>query len=241
MGKKYMRYHLVDSHRSWNAGTREKMAEFYREVKNLSIEQAAEQVAFCDWYEREFAVKWFEIVVKNGADVVGYLRCLRNPDIKEEWFVGDIHVLQEYRNKGIATRMYEKVFDTLSEFEAAEYVLASVHCQNYKSIGLHEKMGFENQKIPCTFPNFYFDEKETVFRKWLYQFFPVRDLEKTVEQLLPFWAESGEKHTEKSLREVLVDTLERKTYEFETIWCGNRLVGFVYYNDQEENCYIREF
>ena len=232
-----MKYKITDSHRTMKKKTKEALASFFCEVKQLSMDDAYDQVNFCNWFEREFAVKWFEVIVYDASKVVGYLRCLRNPEKLEEWFIGDVHVGAAYRHQGIASKMYEKAIATVEEYEAAEYIITSVHCENERSIGLHEKMGFFNTKLPCMFPNFYFDEKETAYKKWLYQYYPVRDINMGMNSILPLWLEYEknqypegyqENLSKEKLYQILKQSIEEETNFFESIWCGNRLVGFAY-------------
>lgn len=240
-----MKYKIIDSHRTINSRTKKALALFFCDVKQLSLNDGYDQVDFCNWFEKEFAVKWFEVVVYDAAKVVGYLRCLRNPEKLEEWFIGDVHVADAYRHQGIASKMYEKAIATVEEFEAAEYIVASVHQENKNSIGLHEKMGFFDTKSPCMFPNFYFDEKETAYKKWLYQYFPVSDIDMAMDALLPIWQAYERKQRMENFEEtsskeklhiILKQSVEEGTDSFQTIWCGNRLVGF----DYDGNIFIQE-
>ena len=224
---------IIDSHRNMSKSRREKLAEFFSDVKGMSIEDALQQVEFCEWFEKENAVKWFETMALDGSLIVGYLRCMRNPKDVTQWFIGDVHVKKEYRGQGIASRMYQKTIDTVQEFEAAECIIASVHPDNIRSVGLHKKMGFKNTGHICRFPNFWFDEKETEYRKILYRFLPVPAEDFSTEKLLPLWIKytipKGEKRDEDSERKKLQKILEQAQNgecEFESIWCGNRLVGF---------------
>jgi len=185
-----MRYQVIDSHRNLSARRKWALAMFFAEVKGMAAEETEQQVHFCDWFEKDFAVKWFEVVATEGGEIVGYLRCLRNPEDATEWFVGDVHVRKAAWQRGIATRMYEKVFQEVVQYEAAERVIASVHPQNKASIRLHEKCGFQDTRKPCEFPTFFFDPAETAFEKWIYQYLPVPDRKEAVDRLLPLWVES---------------------------------------------------
>lgn len=235
-----MRYTIVDSHRTMNRKKKEELASFFAQVKQIPLEKAYDQVDFCNWFEKEFAVSWFEVIVYDRQKAVGYLRCLRNPEKLVEWFIGDVHVIASYQQKGIATKMYEKAVDTVKEYEAAEYIVSSVHCKNRNSIGLHEKTGFYDTKKPCEFPNFYFDEKETAYKKWIYQYYPVMDVEMAMEMLLPLWIKYEKKHSlttldenlaAQKLMDILQKTVKEKSDTIRTIWCGNRLVGFIFEDD----------
>lgn len=242
-----IRYQVVDSHRNLSARRAWALAMFFAEVKGLAAEETEQQVRFCDWYEKEHAVKWFEVVATEGGEVVGYLRCLRNPEDPTEWFIGDVHVRKANRRQGIAEKMYEKVVSEVSAYEAAERLIASVHPCNSASIRLHKKCGFADTGKPCDFPTFFFDPRETAFVRTVYRNFPVPDAPEAVERMLPLWMEMakekatgntegkkkvGEKHPDevaqrRKLERVIKDAASGKCV-FEAIWCGNRLVGFHY-------------
>lgn len=243
-----MRYVIVDSHRRMTTKKKDEMLDFFCNAEKISRKVAYKRTDFCEWFEKEYAVKWFEMFAYDKGKMVGYLKCLRHPDIGTEWFVGDIHVLEEYRGRGIASAMYERTIEEVYEYQAAEKIVASVHPDNQKSIGLHEKMGFVDTKQACTFPHLKFEPEEKAHVLWLYQYLPVVNKELAMEGLLPLWQEYFQKEfgyskqkAKRHLEDILKKACEEDKYTFESIWCGNSLVGFVYYNDEEEVMYnIRE-
>lgn len=214
-----MKYIILDSHKNIKAKTIEELALFFEEVKSCSYEDGLVQANFVtDYFEKEFAVKWFEVIVKEKADVVGYLRCLRNPQKATQWFIGDVHVKKAFQGLGIASKMYKRAFDEVLTYEAAEEIVASVHKDNLPSIKLHTKHGFINTGSPCTFPSFFFEKEEKEYKKMLYRYLPVpkEQTEYARERLTPLWKEN----------EPLTKALLSES--FLTIWCGNRLVGYRY-------------
>ena len=238
-----IRYSVIDSHKNMSSRRRDSLVSFFCEVKGISGEDAVRQVEFCDWYESEYAVKWFEVVAADGTDVAGYLRCFRNPDDIRQWYIGDVHVRNRYRRRGVATRMYMKVFTELERYEAAENVVAAVRKDNRNSIELHKKMGFEDTGEPCRFASFFIDENETKYQKWLYRYLPVPEnigIDKLMELFLPIWTQNPDssnsdgkakdealKKAKRELRKLL-ERMKRNEVEVETIWCGNRLTGLKY-------------
>ena len=235
-----IRYMVVDSHKNMSIKRREALIDFFREVKGVSAEDAGKQVEFCDWYENDYAVKWFEVLAVCGREVAGYLRCFRNPDDIRQWFIGDVHVRSRYRREGIASAMYKKVFKELERYEAAENVISAVRRDNAKSIGLHTKMGFFDTGEPCVFASFYVDADETKYQKRLYRYLPIPEMvpaKKLMEMFLPLWLEdkkisagADEKEkakAQKELKKVINDGLKGE-YDIKTVWCGNRLTGFKY-------------
>lgn len=244
-----MRYEVIDSHRKMNSNRREELNNFFQTVKNVSRDKAWEHVDFCDWYEKEFAVKWMEAIAFDGSKVVGYLMCLRHPTCLEEWFIGDVYVLEEYRGRNIATKLYGKTIDAVKEYSAAQRIVSSVHRDNVNSIKLHEKVGFTNTGRPCKFPNLYFDENEVMFQFDILEGYPISEVESGVEQLLPLWIEykrsigqvDSTDQLKEELYELLVQAVEKEVYEFEAIFSGYKLVGFSYWNDVEEFEYIKTY
>lgn len=241
MGEKQARIRcfVIDSHRNMSKKRREALLTFFCEEKEITIEQAREQVEFCDWYEKEYAVKWFEVVALWEGNVVGYLRCLRNADCVTEWLIGDVHVNKMFRHRHIATRMYEKAIHSVMEFPAAEKILTSVHLENENSIALHEKLGFENTRRKCSFPHLFFPEQESAFEKWLYQILPFPDnvsIETIAEKLLPVWQAYEKKCGNKPFAELenVIKQAKEGVSVFEIIWCGNRMVGFYYESDEKD-------
>lgn len=230
-----MRYEITDSHRKMTAKQKQALTEFFREVKGIPTdEDALQQVYFCDWYEHDFAVSWFEVIAWDGPKAVGYIRVLRDPKDVRQWLSCDVHVRRDYRRRRIATRMYRKVIETLYSFEAAETLIAAVNKNNVKSINLHEKLGFRNTKRLCKFADFYVVEDDTKFVKPLYHYLPVRkNFEGAVERVLPIWTEwkeangtyRGEEAEKETIRGLLKD-VEDGRCRFDGLWRGNRMVGF---------------
>lgn len=214
-----MKYIICDSHKNIKNETFESLASFFEEVKACTYEDGLTQAHFVtDYFEKEYAVKWFEVIVKNKTEVAGYLRCLRNPQNATQWFIGDVHVKKAFQGLGIASKMYERAIDEVLTYEAAEEIVASVHPCNVPSVKLHNKHGFINTGCPCTFPSFYFEKEETEYKKMLYRYLPVPPDQAAYacDMLAPVWKEN----------EALKKALQSDT--FQIIWCGNRLAGYKY-------------
>ncbi|MBQ6104431.1 MAG: GNAT family N-acetyltransferase [Lachnospiraceae bacterium] len=229
-----MIYKVIDSHRTMTKKTRKALEEFFQEVKGAPAEVARRQVDFCWDYERQYAVKWFEVLSWDGDKVVGYLRCMRDPETVKRWYVGDVHVRKAYWQQGIATQMYAEVFATLQDYDSAEKVVVSIDKDNVRSIGLHTKLGFRDTKEPCVFADFYAQENETCYEKLLFMVLdPPRDPEIGVKFILPVWTEwkkqCGTFVDEEEARSSLLTVLRQATegaVRFETIWNGMNLCGF---------------
>ncbi|MBR5666982.1 MAG: GNAT family N-acetyltransferase [Lachnospiraceae bacterium] len=242
-----MKYEVTDSHRKMSKRTKKVLTDFFCEVKGIPRDAAEGQTAFCDWYEKEYAVKWFEVTAWEDGAVVGYLRCMRDPDDVRRWYVGDVHVRAAFYRKGVATAMYELMIQTLQEFGGAEKLVSAIKRNNARSIGLHKKFGFHDTGEPCVFADFYVCEDETKYERWLYQIYPVPNVEGAVDRMLPHYSEwrkqsgKAKKSDDRTALCKLLSRVEKGAARFESIWCGNRLVGFrmddgngeVVFNTQE--------
>jgi len=250
---KGLRYRIVDSHRNISRRTLEALTDFFCEVKGIDREAGMVQADLCyKWFEKEYAVKWFEIIVNDGSIVAAYMRCFRNPENETQWYFGDVHVRNEYRHRGIASKMYEKAIAELLGYEKAESIITSVHKDNLKSVGLHKKFGFTDTGKRCVFPGLDYEKGETGYFKWLYNFYPVPSNEEACKRMVPLWLKYEEGiHGEKILGSIesvsrkikrILKKAEKGICAFEAVWCGLRLVGFRYrengknitYNIQEE-------
>ena len=204
-----MKYEVTDSHRKMSKRTKKALTDFFCEVKGIPRDAAEGQTGFCDWYEKDYAVKWFEVTAWEDGAVVGYLRCLRDPNDVRRWYVGDVHVRVAFFRKGVATAMYELMIATVQEYEAAEKLIAAIKRDNVRSIGLHKKCAVERM-LP-------------VYSAW-------RKLNGNSRKAADRKALCG-----------LLQRAEEGIARFESIWCGNRLVGFrmddgsgeVVFNEQE--------
>lgn len=242
-----MIYEVIDSHRNLSKRKRSALTEFFCEAKGLQKPDATRVVSFCEWYEHEYAVSRFEVIAWDGERVVGYLRCLRDPKDATRWYVGDVHVRMSHRQLGIATQMYAEVFAELGEYESAEQVIAAIRKDNKVSIRLHEKCGFRDTNEPCEFADFYVVPDENKFRKWLYKCLPPCEPEQAVQFLKPLWNEMKKENgiyagaaAEKKILLKKLKEAEEGLCRFDTIWCGNRLVGFRMKDDSGETVYNRQ-
>lgn len=234
-----MRYIILDSHKNISKERRNSLAEFFVNAGKAGEGNADIQVNFCTDYEKQYAVKWFEVMAVDKGKTVGYLRCLRDPDDPVRWYIGDVYVLKAYRGHKTATNLYLKAFDELAYYDAAEYVIASVDRDNKPSINLHTGLGFYDTKKPCNFADFYDKENETCYLKQLFQYYPVPGADTpVVEKIFPIWAEyaktafpdAGEKELKAELKDLLSDSVSGRS-AFYAIWNGLNLVGFKYEKD----------
>ena len=242
-----MRYEITETHRNMSKAKRKALEQFFREVKGIPADiDCSCQIDFCTDYERQFAVKWFEVLSWDEGKIVGYLRCMRDPESVTRWYVGDVHVRKAYWQQGVATQMYAELFAVLQDYDSTEKVVVAIHKDNVKSIGLHTKLGFRDTKEPCVFADFYAAPDETCYEKLLFSVMaPPRDVEVGVKYILPVWTEwkkecgawSCEEEAKSSLIEVLKKAQDGAV-RFEVIWNGMNLCGFRF-NDGTEHVYNR--
>jgi len=237
MSKERITYKVIESHRNLSLKTREALETFFCHVKGQNEEEAASQVDFCyECFEKIHAVKWFEVTAWCKGTVVGYLMCLRNPEDVSNWYVGEIHVAPEFMRRGIATRMYEKVIDTLGDYDLAKILCASIHPGNVASIGLHKKVGFKDSGLHTSFPGLMVDEDETEYIYKLFKFLKIPYADAAQKVIKPVWdkyvSENKEnlhiKKTNAFFREILEEA-ERGKNDFRAIFFGNDIAGFKFH------------
>ena len=62
--------------------------------------------------------------------------------VSNEAYINNIAVLQEYRNKGIATKILEEIINIANE-KNCEFITLEVRESNISAINLYKKLGFE--------------------------------------------------------------------------------------------------
>jgi ribosomal protein S18 acetylase RimI-like enzyme len=228
---------IIDSYLNLSEDYWTELGQFYSSILKCSTYEAIQSIKLFS-FEKEFAVKWYELLAYSQEKVVGFMRVLRNPDRVTEWYTGDVHVLVGYKKQGIATKMYSKAIDIILEYEAAERIITSISCRNVPSIALHEKLGFHNTKMKSVFANFLFDEDDTLHERWLMNKYPVKDMEIHHKILLPMWIEYmfeiGEGGSESELMIELQKriniSIKNDYIYFDIIFSGNNAIGFIFYS-----------
>ena len=236
---------VIDSHRMMDDEYKEKLLVFFMKVKGISKEVAKQQMESFDSYEKDYAVKWYEINAQENNQIIGYMRIVRNPENMTLWYASDIHVLREFRNQRIATMMYQKGISVVKEHEPAECIHASISINNTKSIKLHSKLGFEDLKVSIPFASFSVAEDETTYRLWLYTYYKVLDIDIHKNILFPLWKEykcSSRYLSDDELRyelQKLIEKAQNQVHTFELIFCGNKAIGFHYMSNELILKYLR--
>lgn len=216
----------------------EDLTEFYCEVYQANETTVQEYIALLMDYEYQYAVKWFEVCAYLDKKLIGFQRILRNPDHVTEWLFCDLHILPNYRRRGIATSMYKKAIELVKRYYSTERVIASIEGDNKISVSVHEKNGFHNTLQKSKFANFEFADNETIYERWIFNCIPAKDTEIHIELLLPMWIaylkeigqnRSEEEYLDSLQKRIKVSTNSERVF-FDIIWCGDNAAGFVFYS-----------
>lgn len=98
----------------------------------------------------------FFLVVCVDSKIAGYAGMYK---IADEGDITNIAILNEYRHRGLASRLLEEMF-FISRVEGIGVINLEVRKSNYTAIKLYEKYGFENLGIR---KNFYEKPTEDAF------------------------------------------------------------------------------
>lgn len=253
---------IADSYRTVDKNYWKRIGKFYAEnVWKLPVGEATERVRVCfASFEKEYAVKWFEIAAYQAKEMVGFMRLLRDPDDDTRWFVCDVHTAIKCRRNGIATKMLESAIETVKGFESAEYIVSSISASNKSSIGLHEKLGFTDTKVYPQFANFEFEDDETEYKLRILLEYPAKNIdshrrilyklmrrymEKQMSQKKDIYVlNKGPYSLSDSARIVkkMISVAESDENEGELaiIWNGNNPIGFKYLEHNEELRFVMD-
>ena len=138
---------------------------FFNEISVMAmarehISQVAEieKICFSEPWSEETVLESFKagtkfFVATLGNLVVGYvgISC-----IIDEGYITNIAVLPEYRNRGIATALLNRLFSLACDSELS-FISLEVRESNITAISLYEKFGFKNEGMR---KNFYSNPKE---------------------------------------------------------------------------------
>lgn len=138
-------------------------------MKKKHIRQVAEIEKQC--FITPWSIKSFEQELKNKFAI--YIVCLNDGKVVgyggmwhviNEGHITNVAVSEEYRNKGIAISIMNKLTDIACEKEMIGLTL-EVRKSNNKAIELYKKLGF---KIEGIRKEYYSDTKEDAFIMWKY-------------------------------------------------------------------------
>lgn len=122
----------------------------------MEIEKSSFPTPWSRWsFQREMSSRWISLplVAKLGDKVVGYAVA---------WFVGDeihlgnIAVHQNYRRRGIAQKLFQRLMEEAQAKKCAMITL-EVRQSNRPAIALYEKLGFKQMAIR---KGYYIDTQE---------------------------------------------------------------------------------
>lgn len=138
---------------------------FFNEISVMAMEREhisqvaeIEKICFSEPWSEETVLDAFEkgtkfFVATLGSLVVGYvgISC-----IIDEGYITNIAVLPEYRNRGIATSLLNRLFSLASDTDLS-FISLEVRESNEKAISIYDKLGFKNEGLR---KNFYSNPKE---------------------------------------------------------------------------------
>jgi ribosomal-protein-alanine N-acetyltransferase len=95
----------------------------------------------------------------EGQDLVGYVVNSRYVDA---WHIMNVAVDPEFQQRGIATRLLERLFELTRDDERRGYTL-EVRVSNTSAIALYEKLGFDTRGVRR---GYYTDNREDALIMW---------------------------------------------------------------------------
>lgn len=95
----------------------------------------------------------------EGQDLVGYVVNSRYVDA---WHIMNVAVDPEFQQRGIATRLLERLFELTRDDERRGYTL-EVRVSNTGAISLYEKLGFDARGVRR---GYYTDNREDALIMW---------------------------------------------------------------------------
>ena len=194
-------------------------------------------------FEKSYAVKWYAILVYEDEELVGFMHVFRHPEQTGLWCFSDVHTKAEYRKRQIATKMYESALKLVKQYDKAYCVMASVHPENIASLKLHQKFGFVDSHKKSEFGDFVFEPKETMHFCYFVSIFPSINNEMIKTQLYPLWKmysqefqkNVNDESVEQAVNEMLLQTEKEESIQFDRIWAGDNLIGFIRHSCDKEN------
>ncbi|MBA3841828.1 MAG: ribosomal protein S18-alanine N-acetyltransferase [Actinobacteria bacterium] len=135
------------------------------ELADLSAIESIEQRAYpTPWSRSMFASELAKptsicLGAFEGQDLVGYVVNSRYVDA---WHIMNVAVDPEFQQRGIATRLLERLFELTRDDERRGYTL-EVRVSNMGAISLYEKLGFDARGVRR---GYYTDNREDALIMW---------------------------------------------------------------------------
>jgi len=106
------------------------------------------------------------IVAEKSGEIVGYVMgrvergfsSLKGYKLTKKGHIVSIAIIEEYRRKGIATRILEEALEGFKEYGASESFL-EVRESNIEAIHLYQKIGYVSKKV---LPGYYRDGEDAL-------------------------------------------------------------------------------
>lgn len=127
------------------------------------------------WFDKHCSCKqWMDIAdditVTAFCDgrVVGSVNFLQSGSDKKNWYLGDLCVAENFRRRGIASKLLRKGMGIIRrKANGGEYLYAYIDRDNKASKGLHKKLGFADTGEIRPFEELMFGDEETTWVKYL--------------------------------------------------------------------------
>lgn len=122
------------------------LVEISMKGNNFSLEDEEKYRETWNHFAKEFAS--FDansevfLVVEDQDRIVGFVRLCRKPGIPRQWWLLGLEVREEYRRRGIGTKLIEAALGEVRAHEGTS-VLSVVHKANIASLIAHHKAGFQ--------------------------------------------------------------------------------------------------
>jgi len=93
-------------------------------------------------YDGKYFSDCFNVLALNADNIIiGRLFCLKNQENPKRWYHGDLFVSENYRRKGIASRMISAAIQKISDL-GGEILHAYTAKTHIASLDLHKSLGF---------------------------------------------------------------------------------------------------
>lgn len=106
---------------------------------------------------------WFEIVVLENLQVIGYCFFMASIEDSCNWYLGDLKVSPNYCRLGIAESTLRLGFKEIQK-RSGMNVVANIHPDNVPSIELHKKLNFKKQIDRVSFNGLFVDENVDTYK-----------------------------------------------------------------------------
>lgn len=118
----------------------------------------------CNGFTEWWKAKCFTITAFGNERAVGTVNFFQNPYNLSNWELGDLYVAEDFRRRGIASKMLRKGIERIKRTgNGGEFIYAYIEKENEASAGLHRKLGFSDTGKVKAFAGFVVGEGESTW------------------------------------------------------------------------------